>query len=140
MSRSRVFILYGHGLFARGVQSLLSKDEQVEVVGMEKDDDRGALDTIKSLNPDVILVDSGADRDDACLTISEIFREVPGARVISLSVQESGIDIYDKQRIVACGPDDLVRAIRRSEPPGDGETQRRGDAGKQEVPSPFGIE
>jgi DNA-binding NarL/FixJ family response regulator len=122
MSRSRVFILYSHGLFARGVQSLLSKDEQVEVVGMEKDDDRGALDTIKSLNPDVILVDSGADRDDACLTISEIFREVPGARVISLSVQESGIDIYDKQRIVACGPDDLVRAIRRDEPPGDAET------------------
>lgn len=111
MPMSRVFILYSHGLFARGVQSLLSRDIQVEVVGMEKDDQQ-ALEKIKALNPDVILVDSGATHTDPCLTISEIFQEVPGARVISLSLQENGIDIYDKHRIVACGPDDLVRAIR----------------------------
>ncbi|MCL4535535.1 MAG: hypothetical protein M1370_10305 [Bacteroidetes bacterium] len=119
MPRSRVFILYSHGLFARGVQSLLSREPLVEVVGVEKDD-RQALDKIKSLNPDVILVDSGATRANTCLTIAEVFQEVPGARVISLSLQENGIDIYDKQRIVACGPGDLVRAIRR----GDGELPR----------------
>jgi len=123
MPRSRVFILYSHGLFARGVQSLLNKVGQVEVVGVEKDDQQ-ALDTIKALNPDVILVDSGTTREDPCLTIAEIFQEAPGARVISLSLEESGIDVYDKQRIVACGPDDLVRAIRRGgdEPRTDGIT------------------
>ncbi len=112
MPRSRVFILYSHGLFARGVQSLLAREQEVEVVGMEKDDHQ-ALGRLKELNPDVILVDSGARQDNPCLTISEIFRELPGARVISLSLQENGIDIYDKQRIVACGPAELVHAIRR---------------------------
>ena len=139
MPRSRVFILYSHGLFARGVQSLLSKVGQVEIVGMEKDDHR-ALDRIRVLNPDVILVDSGAAREDTCLTISEIFQGIPGARVISLSLQESGIDIYDKQRIVACGPDDLVRAIRRGDSSGDGETGGGGGAGTRTAPSPISIE
>ncbi|HEX9015764.1 MAG TPA: hypothetical protein VF960_07145 [Chloroflexota bacterium] len=112
MTRSRVFILYSHSLFARGVQSLLAREQEVDVVGVEKDDP-AALEQIKALGPDVILVDSTARHDERCLTISEIFRESPGARVISLNLQEDGVDIYDKHRIVACGPIELVRAIRR---------------------------
>ena len=112
MTGSRVFILYSHGLFARGVQSLLSREPGLEVVGVEKDD-RRALGRIKVLSPDVILLDSSARRDESCPAIAEIFEEVPGARVISLSLQENGVDIYDKQRIMACGPAELVQAIRR---------------------------
>lgn len=107
-----MFILYSHGLFARGVQSLLAKEGEVEVVGTERDD-RHALDTLKALNPDVILVDSGAPRGESRLTIAEILQDVPQARVISLSIDENGMDIYDRQRMVAAGPADLVRAIRR---------------------------
>lgn len=107
-----MFILYSHGLFARGVQSLLNREGEVDVVGVERDD-RRALDRIRLQHPDVILVDSGVPREGPCLTIPEIFREVPDARVISLSLHENGIDIYDRQRIVASGPEDLLRAIRR---------------------------
>ena len=103
---------------------------------MEKDD-RQALDRIKALSPDVILVDSSTARENPCLTISEIFQGIPGARVISLSLQESGIDIYDKQRIVACGPDDLVRAIRRSDSSEDGETGGGGGAETRRASSPI---
>src|SRR5215208_783633 len=98
MPRSRVFILYSHGLFARGVQSLLAKEHELDVVGMEKDD-RQAIDQIGALKPDVILVDSGARRDDSVLMISEILEKAPRARVISLSLHENGIDIYDRHRI-----------------------------------------
>ncbi len=103
---------------------------------MEKDDQH-ALGKIKSLDPDVILVDSGATREDSCLTIAEIFQEIPGARIISLNLQENGIDIYDKQRIVACSPGDLVRAIRRGELTETGETGGRGDAGTRRAPTPI---
>jgi len=112
MAKSRVFILYSHSLFARGVQSILSREADVEVVGMEKDGPH-ALETIKALRPDVILVDSGAREEPARATISEIFQEAPDARLVSLSLQENGIDIYDKHRVIASGPEDLVRAIRR---------------------------
>ena len=89
----------------------MSREGQVEVVGVERDDQQ-ALDRIRLLNPDVILVDFSARQGDPRLGVSEILKEVPDARVISLSLQENGIDIYDKQRIVASGPEDLVRAIR----------------------------
>lgn len=112
MVDSRVFILYSHGLFARGVQSLLSREQGVEIVGMERED-RKALERIRLLRPDVILVDSGTRRQDSCPIIAEIFREIPDARVISLSLTENGIDVYDKHRITASSPTDLVRAIRR---------------------------
>ncbi len=114
MVGSRVFILYSHSLFARGVQSLLVQERGVEVVGVERDEPQ-AMDKIRDLRPDVILVDSGTHRRESCLTLSEIFQEMPGARVISLSLQENGIDIYDKQRILALTPEDLVRAIRRGD-------------------------
>ena len=116
MYRSRVFILYSHSLFARGVQSLLSQQGEVEVVGMERDD-RQALEKIRRLRPDVILVDSGAAPEEYCSTISWIFKEIPEARVISLSLRENGIDIYDKQRITATGPEDLLRVLHRGSEP-----------------------
>ncbi len=112
MPRSRVFILYSHGLFARGVRSLLGQESEVEVVGMERDD-RLALEEIRRLRPDVVLVDSSAGTEDHCLTVSGIFQEIPEARVITLSLQENGIDVYDKQRIVTAGPEDLLRVLRR---------------------------
>lgn len=112
MPRSRVFILYSHGLFARGVQSLLDREAEVEVVGMERDD-RLALEEIRRLRPDVILVDSSTAPEAHCLTVSGIFQEIPEARVITLSLRENGIDVYDKQRIIAAGPSDLLRVLRR---------------------------
>jgi DNA-binding NarL/FixJ family response regulator len=112
MSRFRVFILYNHHLFARGVESLLSKEREVEVVGMERDQ-RQTLETIRLLDPDVILVDSSTHPEASSITIPEIFQKAPNARVISLSLRENGIDIYDKQHVVASGPQDLLRVIRR---------------------------
>jgi DNA-binding NarL/FixJ family response regulator len=113
VSRSRVFILYNHHLFARGVESLLSREREVEVVGMERDH-RQTLDKIRLLDPDVILVDSSTSPEASSVTIPEIFQKAPNARVISLSLRENGIDIYDKQHVIASGPQDLVRLIRRS--------------------------
>lgn len=78
---------------------------------MERDD-RLALERIRALRPDVILVDSSGAPEEHCLTISWIFREMPEARVINLSLQGNGIDIYDKQRITAAGPEDLLRVLR----------------------------
>jgi DNA-binding NarL/FixJ family response regulator len=112
MSRFRVFILYNHHLFARGVESLLSKEREVEVVGMERDQ-RQTLEKIRLLDPDVILVDSSTHPEASSITIPEIFQKAPNARVISLSLRENGIDIYDKQHVVASGPQDLLRVIRR---------------------------
>jgi len=114
MSRSRVFILYSNGLFAQGVRSLLQHEAGVEVVGMERDDPP-AVDAIRRLRPDVVLVDSTALPGGGCETLSWIFQEVPEARVITLDLRGNGIDIYDKQRIVAAGPGDLLRLLRRQE-------------------------
>ena len=108
----------------------MSKDGQVEIVGMEQDE-RPALDRIKLLRPDVILVDSGSAADDHCLTISEIFKEIPDARVISISLEENDIDIYDKQRIVASGPEDLLRAICQGS-----KSQLQGVEAEKTSPSP----
>ena len=90
----------------------MSREADVEVVGMEKEGPH-ALETIKALQPDVILMDSGNGQELACANISEIFQEAPDARLVSLSLQENGMDIYDKRRVVASEPKDLVRAIRR---------------------------
>ena len=52
----------------------------------------------------MILVDSSTHPEASSITIPEIFQKAPNARVISLSLRENGIDIYDKQHVVASGP------------------------------------
>ena len=104
----------------------MDREAGVEIVGMERDD-RQALDKIRRLRPDVIVMDSGASPEDCSLTVSGIFQEIPHARVIALSLRENGIDVYDKQRIVAAGPEDLLRVLRGEA--GDGEQSKGPGAG-----------
>lgn len=57
MEKIRVFLADRQVLYREGVRLALSKEDDIEVVG-EADDGEDALYQIKSLSPDVVIVDS----------------------------------------------------------------------------------
>ena len=109
----RVFILSSHPLFSHGVENLLRRESRLEIVGREADVDK-AMERIKELQPDVVIVDSG---DPACgLTpaVMRILREGVGTKVIGLNLQDNTICIYRGEQRVVKEVKDLVKAIEPS--------------------------
>lgn len=112
MKKTRVFVALSMRLLAEGIQSLTSEYDDLELVGTEADLGK-AIDSIRSVQPSVIIVDGNELSPGGEITIDELLCASPEARVIALSLDENRLDLYDKHQVTAREVDDLIRAIRR---------------------------
>ncbi len=123
--RLRVLLVDDHELFRSGVKALLARQADIEVVG----EAANGLDGIKQarqLRPDIVLLDlhmPGVSGREAVRALSE---ELPGTRVLMLTVSEDAEDLLDTLRAGAAGyllknidTDYFMDAIRRA---ADGES------------------
>jgi DNA-binding NarL/FixJ family response regulator len=106
----RIFMLSSHPLFSQGVESLLRRETGLEIVGREADADK-ALERIKELRPDVVVLDS-ADLRDPMPVVMRIFREGVGAKVISLNLKDNVMHVYRGEQRVVKQVEDLVKVIK----------------------------
>ena len=119
-NRIRVLLVDDHTLFRSGIKSLLQRHEDFEVVG-EAGDGLEGIKRVRSLLPDVALIDlhmPGVSGLEAVRVLSE---EAPKVRLLMLTVSEDAQDLLDALRSGACGyllknieADVLVDAIRRA--------------------------
>jgi DNA-binding NarL/FixJ family response regulator len=123
-SPCRTYIVYHHGLFAEGVRSMLEARRAVQIVGMEGDVAK-ALKAVRSLQPEVIIVEeSTGEHQPMCL--GAFLNCAIGGRVVTLSLDHSFATVYDRRRVAATDPTDLVEAIRGPRP-----SKQRKAAGSQ---------
>jgi chemotaxis response regulator CheB len=106
-SPCRTYILYHHGLFAQGVCSMLKQYDSVQIIGMERNADK-ALTAVRSLRPDVILVEEAADQGLAW----PFLQHAGTGRVVTLSLAHACATVYDQRRIAANDPGDLLQIIQ----------------------------
>ena len=109
----RVFILSSHPLFSQGVENLLRRESGLEIVGRETDVDK-AVERIKELQPDVVILDCAEPRCDPTLAVMRILREGLETKVIGLNLQDNTMYIYRGEQRVVQEVKDLIEAI---EPP-----------------------
>ncbi len=113
----RVVIVDDHELFRSGVRSELHDD--VEIVG-----DAGtvgeAIAAIRSLQPDVVLLDVHMPAGGGLAVIEAIRTDLPDVRFLALSVSDAAEDVIGVIRAGARGyvtksiaPEDLYAAVRR---------------------------
>jgi len=102
----RIFILSGHPLFGRGVESLLCQEVGLEIVGWEANADQ-AVERIRKLQPDVVILDSG----DPTPEVLRVLREGVGTKVIGLNPEDNTMCIYRGEQRVVKRIEDLVEAI-----------------------------
>jgi len=81
----RVLIADDHEILRAGLRSLLQGEPDIEVVG-EAADGRSALKLAKQLKPDVIIVDIGMPEMNGIDATRRIVAEVPGVKVLALSM------------------------------------------------------
>ncbi|MDP2948232.1 MAG: hypothetical protein Q8P22_01675 [Chloroflexota bacterium] len=111
MKKQQIFILYSHALFARGVERMLKGRRGLQIVGMEANWARG-IETIASLHPEVVIVDSDNGGMGSLAMAKEIMERSPCTKVIALTLNDNKMHLYDARESPATGVEDLLRAIR----------------------------
>ena len=80
----RVLIADDHAVVRRGLQALIDSEPGMEVIG-QAEDGIDVLLKVRTLEPDVILMDLVMPRKDGLEAIVEIKDEVPDARILVLT-------------------------------------------------------
>jgi DNA-binding NarL/FixJ family response regulator len=113
----RVFLVDDHELFLTGVRTELAN--HVDVVGWASDVDE-AIEAIRDLRPEVVLVDVHMPGGGGLAVIKNISEDDTGVRFLALSVSDKAEDVIAMIRAGARGyvtksisPADLVDSIAR---------------------------
>jgi len=88
VTRIRLILADDHTLVRAGIRALLERTPDIEVVG-EAGDGYSALDLIRAVKPDLILLDMMMPGLDGLGVLSRVKEEFPGIRVIILSIHDS---------------------------------------------------
>jgi len=113
----RILIADNHGILRQGIQALIYKHSDMEVVG-QADNGLEAVELTRQLQPDVALMDVTMPVLNGIEATRQIKSELPEVKVLALSVHAKREFIIDMVKAGAsgymlkeCVLDDLIRAI-----------------------------
>jgi len=114
----KVLLADDHALIREGLRSLLEKQPDMEVVA-DADDGRRAIELVRELSPDVVVMDVTMPTLGGIEATRQITGEFPAVKVIALSIHSRRRFVADMLQAGAAGYilkeclfDELVQAIR----------------------------
>jgi DNA-binding NarL/FixJ family response regulator len=115
--RVRVMLVDDDDLMRAGLRSVLSSDESIEVIG-EAGDGREAVERIRELAPELVLMDIRMPHVDGISATREVLAATPDVKVVVLTTFEQDDYIFDALSAGASGfllkrtqPEELIAAI-----------------------------
>jgi hypothetical protein len=109
MNLSHVFILASQPLFAQAVQSLLSGQPGIQVIGVAAVDP-DVFARVQAAAPDVVIVEAAGEEQSRL--VAQVLESVPSAKVIGLTLEDNRIQTYYQQMKQGRCVEDLLEAIR----------------------------
>ena len=114
----KVLLVDDHAILREGLRSLIEKQPDMEVVA-DADDGRRAIELVRELSPDVVIMDVTMPRLGGIEATRQITGEFPAVKVIALSIHSRRPFVADMLQAGAAGYilkeclfDELVQAIR----------------------------
>lgn len=99
MKAIRLLLADDHPLFRKGLAKLLENDPEFEIVA-EAQNGAEAIAMARALKPDLVLMDLHMPGVDGLKATRVLREELPGTRVIMLTVSESDRDLFEA---IKCG-------------------------------------
>lgn len=94
-SHKTVFIISKYLMFQDGLKSLLSQQGEVELVGWAASPDQ-AIGQIKTLQPDVVILDSTSMPANMIARLERIFWACPQIKLINVNLHNNHLSIYQR--------------------------------------------
>ena len=114
----RIILADDHQIVRQGLRILLEAEPDMEVVA-EADNGRKVLRMAQELTPDIIIMDLSMPELNGIEATRQILAEVPGIRIIALSMHSDSLFVLNMIRAGAsgyllkdCALEELVKAIR----------------------------
>ncbi|MBI5934206.1 MAG: response regulator transcription factor [Chloroflexi bacterium] len=118
MTKIRVLLADDHAVLRAGIRALLDMQPDIEVIG-EAGDGRQAVERVRELEPDIILMDIGMPGLDGLAATRQIKENHPRTRILILTQHENKEYVLPALKIGASGyvlkraeGDELLTAIR----------------------------
>lgn len=116
----RVLVVDDHAIVRKGIRALLITEPDMELVG-EAENGQEAINQVKTLQPDVILMDLVMPEVDGIEAIQRITARQPEARILVLTSFASNENVFPAIKAGALGyllkdsePELLIQAIRQT--------------------------
>lgn len=100
--KKRIVIAEDHTIVRDGLRSLLSSDEDIDIVG-EAGDGMEAIRCVNSVKPDLLLLDLNMPRMDGISVIKEIKKQSPNIKILALTMHKDEEYILEAFRSGADG-------------------------------------
>ena len=114
----RILLADDHRMVREGLRSLLEKEDDIEVVG-EAEEGRKAVELVKELQPDVVVMDITMPNLNGVDATRQIVSEFPKTKIIALSMHFSKIFVVNMLKAGALGyilkgdpSEELVEGVR----------------------------
>lgn len=109
---SKTIVILGQGdLLSSSVELLLKAQKGWNVINIPNDYELKALNkTVDKFKPDVVIIHQGNCTGEMNLP-TDLFRNLPDVKVITLSSKDNLIEIYNKQNIIVKSASDLISVI-----------------------------
>ncbi|MGB7581190.1 MAG: response regulator transcription factor [Sedimentisphaerales bacterium] len=115
---TRILLVDDHAIIRQGLSSLLEKQPDIEVVG-GVEDGRQAVDTVRQLAPDLVIMDISMPNLNGIDAARKIAEEISGVKIIALSIHSSRRFVAEMLKAGASGYilkdclfDELMEAIK----------------------------
>lgn len=114
----RIMIVDDHMILRQGIQEMLNKEEDIEVVA-ETGDEKLALSLNADVKPDIVLVDIALDHFNGLTIAKQLIRSSPDTRIILFGGSNDEKMLFEAVRVGVSGylqrtlsVNDLCRALR----------------------------
>lgn len=114
---TRILVADNHGILRQGIQALIEKHSDMEIVG-QADNGLAAVEITRQLQPDIVLMDVTMPVLNGIEATRQIKSELPEVKILALSVHAKREFVLDMVRagvsgymLKECVLDDLIQAI-----------------------------
>jgi len=118
MTRTTILLVDDHALLRKGLCALIEKEEDLKVIG-EAGDGRQAVDLVRQLKPEVVVMDINMPNLDGIEATRQILSDSPESKVLALSIHSGKRYVEKMLQAGAAGyllkesaPEELIMAIR----------------------------
>ncbi len=110
--RQRVLVVENESLLGAGIESLLTRETDLDLVGIASGNEADLIKIIEHSQPQVIILDEATYMTNS-IRLLDLFRNYSELRLVLVNANDNLVHIYEKRKLLVSQAADLADIVRR---------------------------